>query len=73
MKKTTTKITITRETVRTLLEGYVAGAFKAPHDLKEFTINRTGSIEMTIAAAEPAAALPLDETDPAEGFGEAAK
>ena len=70
MKKTTTKITITRETVRTLLESYVSTEFLRPHELKEFTISRSGSIEMTVQKVEEPETLPLDTLDPAEGFGE---
>lgn len=71
MKQNITRIMITRDTVKTLLEGYVAGAFKAPHELKEFTIHRTGGIELSVVPVVET--LPLDEVDPAEGFGEAAK
>lgn len=64
MKATTTKITITRETVRTVLERYLEGALIGSHELKEFQIHRNGSIEMTVA--DKPAELPLETPSSSE-------
>jgi hypothetical protein len=59
--KGTTKITINRETLRELLEDYLGANLLRPAKLKEFTIHRTGSIELSVVPVEPAA-LPLEQT-----------
>lgn len=55
--KGTTRITIQREQLRELLEEYLGANLLRPGELKEFTIHRNGSIEMTVAAPKPAPLL----------------
>jgi hypothetical protein len=59
--KGTTKIVINRETLKAILENYIGEIVAVPSKLKEFTIHRTGSIELSLVPVEPAA-LPLEQT-----------
>ena len=61
------RVTINRETLKELLQAHINTTMLHDFDLKEFTIHRTGSIELVIAQ-RPASTLPLEAgTGAAEG------
>lgn len=52
MKGPKVTVTIGRDTVREMLEGYVSATMAGPHVLEAFTVHRNGGIELVIRTGE---------------------